>query len=406
MSSSPAAPAAPAPLLPRAVLIIVGLAATMVVTIGLNRLADVIAPTFLALVLTITAAPIRTHLLGRGLPAWVGAVAAILVVTLGVVVFVALFVVSVARFAGLVPQYADKAAELTTSLKEWLASLGIAPEQGTAMLSSLDLGGVVDFLGGLLSGMLSSVTSLVFVLAIVIFTCIDATSFTTALDRLRRVRPGFVAAMAGFTHGTRRYLLVSTVFGLVVAVIDTLMLWALGVPAPLLWGLLAFVTNYIPNIGFIIGLIPPAVLALLEGGPSLALTVIALYSVVNLVIQSVIQPKLVGDAVGLSATLTFLSLIVWAGILGPIGAVMAVPLTLLVKAVLVDVDPQARWIGSLLGDRRDPPDHADPDHADPEQTDLERADLERADSEHADRPSRPDRPETLGPGISAGGATP
>ena len=142
-------------------------------------------------------------------------------------------------------------------------------------------------------------------------------------------------------------------------------------------------------------------LALLEGGPSLALTVIALYSVVNLVIQSVIQPKLVGDAVGLSATLTFLSLIVWAGILGPIGAVMAVPLTLLVKAVLVDVDPQARWIGSLLGDRRDPPDHADP-----EQTDLERADLERADSEHADRPSRPDRPETLGPAVSAGGATP
>ena len=125
-------------------------------------------------------------------------------------------------------------------------------------------------------------------------------------------------------------------------------------PAPLLWGLLAFVTNYIPNIGFVIGLIPPAVLALLEGGPSFALSS-CVYSVVNLVIQSVIQPKLVGDAVGLSATLTFLSLIVWAGSSAPIGAVIAVPLTLLVKALLVDVDPHARWLGSLLGDRREAP---------------------------------------------------
>ena len=85
-----------------------------------------------------------------------------------------------------------------------------------------------------------------------------------------------------------------------------------GVPLPLTWGLLAFITNYIPNIGFIIGLIPPAILGLLEGGPSLMLAVIAVYCVLNVVIQSVIQPKVVGDAVGLSTTLTLLL----AGVLG------------------------------------------------------------------------------------------
>jgi predicted PurR-regulated permease PerM len=361
MSANPAALPArrePSPLLPRGFLIIVGMAAAFVLIVGLNRLSSVIAPTFLALVLTVTVAPVRTYLIGRGLPAWVGALAAILIVTVGVVAFVALLVVSVARFAGLVPQYADQAAALTSDLKQWLTSLGVAPEQAGTMLSSLNLGTVVGFIGGLLSGLLSSVTSLAFILTLVLFTCIDASSFTTSLDRLRLERPGFVAAMSGFTQGTRRYLLVSTIFGLIVAVIDTLLLWALGVPAPVLWGLLAFITNYIPNIGFVIGLVPPAVLALLEGGPSLALTVIVLYSVVNVVIQSVIQPKLVGDAVGLSATLTFLSLIVWAGILGPIGAVMAVPLTLLVKAVLVDVDPQSLWVGALLGDQRDHTLHA------------------------------------------------
>ena len=84
-------------------------------------------------------------------------------------------------------------------------------------------------------------------------------------------------------------------FGLIVAVIDTAVLWAMGIPAAVLWGLLAFVTNYIPNIGFIIGLVPVAVLALLEGGVGLMLAVIAVYSVINLVIQSIIQPRVVGD---------------------------------------------------------------------------------------------------------------
>ena len=147
----------------------------------------------------------------------------------------------------------------------------------------------------------------------------------------------------------RRYIVVSTLFGLVVALLDVGLLYWLGIPLPWLWGLLAFITNYIPNIGFIIGLVPPAVLALLEGGPGLMLTVIAIYCVLNLVIQSLIQPKIVGDAVGLSPTLSFLSLVFWTWVIGPLGAVLAVPLSLLVRAVLVDADPASRWLAPLVG---------------------------------------------------------
>ena len=100
-----------------------------------------------------------------------------------------------------------------------------------------------------------------------------------------------VTALGGFARGTRSYLVVSTVFGLIVAVLDGLFLWFVGVPLALLWGLLAFVTNYIPNVGFIIGLAPPAVLSLLQGGPRLMITVIVAYCVINFVFQSVIQPK-------------------------------------------------------------------------------------------------------------------
>ena len=91
-------------------------------------------------------------------------------------------------------------------------------------------------------------------------------------------------------------------FGLIVAMLDTIFLAFTPVPVPLLWGLLAFITNYIPNIGFVVGLVPPAILGLLEGGPWLMVLIIAVYSVLNFIIQSVIQPKFVGDTVGLTGT--------------------------------------------------------------------------------------------------------
>ena len=124
-------------------------------------------------------------------------------------------------------------------------------------------------------------------------------------------------------------------------------------------GLLSFITNYIPNIGFVLGLLPPALLALLQGGVRQAVLVVVAYSVINLVIQSLIQPKFVGDAVGLSVTLTFLSLVFWTFVIGPLGALLAVPLSLFAKALLVDADPDSRWLDPLIapgqqGDRDGP----------------------------------------------------
>jgi predicted PurR-regulated permease PerM len=114
------------------------------------------------------------------------------------------------------------------------------------------------------------------------------------------------------------------------------------------WAVLAFVTNFIPNIGFVIGVIPPALIALLDSGLDLMVAVIVVYSVINFVIQSLIQPRVVGDTVGLSAMLTFLSLVFWTWVVGPLGALLAVPLTLLVRAVLVEADPRTRWALPLI----------------------------------------------------------
>jgi AI-2 transport protein TqsA len=157
-----------------------------------------------------------------------------------------------------------------------------------------------------------------------------------------------VEALTGFAAAARQYVVVSTVFGLIVALVDVAALYWLDVPLPWLWGLLAFITNYIPNIGFVLGLIPPVLLALLQGGVRQAVLVIVAYSVINFMIQSLLQPKFVGDAVGLSITLTFLSLVFWTFVIGPLGALLAVPLSLFVKALLVDADPNSRWLDLLI----------------------------------------------------------
>jgi AI-2 transport protein TqsA len=186
-----------------------------------------------------------------------------------------------------------------------------------------------------------------------LFMTLDAAGYTSVLRRMPTDRRPLAESLGKFAKGTRRYLVVSTVFGAIVALLDVGVLYLLNVPAPWLWGLLAFITNYIPNIGFVIGLIPPALLALLSGGWQTMLLVIVAYTVINAVIQSGLQPKIVGGSVGLSGTLSFLSLIFWAFVLGAWGALLAIPLTLFARALLVDVDDRSRWVLPLLSGQHD-----------------------------------------------------
>jgi predicted PurR-regulated permease PerM len=279
---------------------------------------------------------------------------AIVTVYLGVVVLAGAFVIATARFADLVPQYSDQMTDLVSGIHGLMSTFGVSQEQIQSVVDALDLSQLAGVVASVLSGVLGLLSNLVFIMALVLFMCVDATGFGTQLQSSRGHHSAFVEAMDRFAHGTRKYFLVSTVFGLIVAVLDTAFLLIVGIPAAFLWGLLSFITNYIPNVGFVLGLVPPAMLALLEGGPGLALVVIAGYSVINFVIQSIIQPKLVGDAVGMSATITFLSLVVWAWIIGPLGAILAIPLSLLIKAFFVDVDPQLQWVARLMGDNRQP----------------------------------------------------
>ncbi|MGH3505889.1 MAG: AI-2E family transporter [Nocardioidaceae bacterium] len=334
--------------LPRSLLILLGLAAATVSIAGIRSIAEIVAPAFLALVLAIAVHPVPRWLRRHGVPGWLATVTAIVVAYAIVLALLLTLLVSVARLVVLLPQYADDARGILEDVEHWLDNLGIESAESTTLLSSLDLGKVTDLLSSLLGGLLTAVSNLFFLATLLLFLSADASWFPRRLEAARSARSEVVDALESFAHGTRAYLVVSTIFGFIVAVVDTALLWALGVPEPLIWGLLAFITNYVPNIGFVLGLIPPAILGLLEGGLGLFVAVVVAYSVVNVVIQSLIQPKFVGDTVGLATSVTFMSLVFWGWVLGPLGALLAIPLSLLAKAVLIDVDEDRRWLRPIV----------------------------------------------------------
>lgn len=347
--------------LPLWLTVIFGLAATAVTVWGLHTAAALVAPLLLAFVLTVVAHPLIGTLTRRGVPRGLAVALLVLVVDGGLIAFTLAVVVSVGQLATVLPQYADEWQRTLDGLRSALSGLGVGADQVRQIVSGIGPEPVVSALGGLLRATTGALAGLALVLTTVLFMAVDAAGMPERLAAVPRVSPGLRAALSEFARGTRRYVVITTVFGFAVAVVDTVALYLLGVPLALLWGLLSFLTNYVPNIGFVVGLVPPTLLALLVGGPGLAVTVVVVYCAANFLLQSVLQPVFVGDAVGLSVTLTFLSTILWTAVLGPLGAILAIPLTLLAHALLVGQDPDRRWAKVLLAGRSAPaPDGAAP----------------------------------------------
>ena len=226
--------------------------------------------------------------------------------------------------------------------------MGVGTDKTSDLLSKLDPAKVASALASVLSGILGAIGGVFFLVTLMFFFVVAIPGFRPRTAWLRRSKPQLAESLSTFVHATQVYLVMTALFGAIVGVLDAGALWLIGVPLPLAWGFFSFITNFIPNIGFIIGIIPPALIALLDSGWETMLLVIVVYSVLNVTIQTFIQPRIVGNSVGLSAEITFMSLIVWAFLLGALGALLAVPMTLLARAIFLDSDPRAAWAAPLI----------------------------------------------------------
>lgn len=330
---------------------LIGLAAVVVVLAGVFFARSLVGPLVLAIVLVVICEPVRRPLERRGWPRWTGTTAVIAVAYLVLAVMGLLLWVAGVQFARLVADYLDTLRASLDDLRAWLQSAGLDEQATDAAAAVLDPTAILGLVGSLGGTVIAVATALFFVISYIIFTAADAARYRDAERVFGAERRPVVERVGRLNRGIRRYYVVNASFGAIVAVIDGLALWALGVPAPIVWAVLAFVTNFIPNIGFVLGLIPPAVLAFVVGGWPMFLAVIAIYCVVNVVLQVLVQPKFVSDAVDLSLTLSFFSVVFWTFIIGPLGAILSIPLTLAVRALILEGDPGSLWLRWLSGDR-------------------------------------------------------
>ena len=357
------------------VIIVAGLAVSCA---GIYFARALIGPAFFALTLVITVRPLVSWASRHHVPRSMSAVGAILLIYAFVLMMFAALGIAIAQLVDTLPDYAVKFQAIWVGIQEMLARFGVDQSALFGQISqAMDTGRIVMVAQGLLA-QITNFGSILSVMALtVIFLMFDMSRIEVRAQALTILKPGIAGALADFAGAVRSYWLVSTVFGLIVAVFDVIALGFLGVPMAVTWGVLSFITNYIPNIGFFLGVIPPALLALVDSGPWTALWVVVAYSVLNFVIQSLIQPKFTGDAVGLNTTTTFLSLLFWSQVIGALGTILAVPLTLFVKCVLIDSDSRSRWVGIFLSAGDNPvlrPDELDSriaDELDPDDGELD-----------------------------------
>jgi AI-2 transport protein TqsA len=325
---------------------LINLAAFIVVIAGMRAAETLLVPFLLAIFISIVSAPVIFYLRRLRIPLSV----AMLIVISGVILFLlamaALIGTSLDSFSRSLPGYQEQLRETITALASWMTARGIEIHS-ERILSYFDPGAAMNLVAGLLSGLGGVLRNIFLILLTVIFILLEGSGFP---DKLRAA----FGPNTSFSHFNKfritvnRYLAIKTVISLATGVTVAAWLILLGVNNPLLWGLLAFLLNYIPTIGSIIAAVPPVLLALIQLGPGTAGLVAAGYLVVNIVTGNVIEPRFMGRSLGLSTLVVFVSLVFWGWVLGPVGMILSVPLTMTIKIAL-DSNKETRWIAIFLG---------------------------------------------------------
>ncbi|MDX2138494.1 MAG: AI-2E family transporter [Chloroflexota bacterium] len=325
-------------------------AAIVVVVAGLRAFAEPLSAFFLAALIAMVVAPLRNYLMQRGMSQG-ASLAVVLVLILAVGALLVLFVgVSTNQLIRKLPDYEQQVQSLEAGITTQIERFGLS-EQTTEALEAFDLQSLFPIASSILSAVGNSLGNLLLVFLILVYMLLDAPNLPR---RLRAVLPPgsrWLEKAGLFINSVQRYMILRTVFGAVIAIIQTIVMLIIGVDFAVQWGVLSLITNYIPNIGFVLGVIPPVAVTLLEKGPLLAVVLLVVYSVVNNIIESFVAPRFMADDLGITSLFIFLSLIFWTWVLGAAGALLAVPLTLLVKIMLLDGEEGTEGVVAVISEK-------------------------------------------------------
>ncbi|WP_157981793.1 AI-2E family transporter [Aliidiomarina soli] len=325
------------------------MAAIVVVLAGVQAASVVVVPVLLALFIAIICHPLIEWFHRQGLPRFLALLPVVGVIAIIVLLLTGLVVQSVNEFTQKLPEYRDRSAAQFEWLVAQAESYNISLNW-ELLQSQLDPSRAINLTVNMLSGVGNFMASFVIVLLIMVF-MIGEARIVPAKIRLAIKHPERTMGNVGaILHAINKYLALKTLISLFTGVLIGFSLWLMNIDHYLLWGVVAFLFNYIPNIGSILASVPAIIMALIQYNPWIAGAVALLYLAVNVIMGNIIEPRVMGRGLGLSTLVVFLSLLFWGWMLGPVGMLLSVPLTMVVKIALMESD-STRWLAiALAGD--------------------------------------------------------
>lgn len=322
-------------------------AAFIIVVAGMKAAASILEPFLLSLFIAVLCSPYLSAMHGKGVPNGV----AILII-IGVIVLVGILIgavvgSSIKSFHSDIPLYQERLQIISSGFFSWLGKFGLNIDPGQ-WRESFNPSAALSIVGNTLTGFGNVMANAFMILLTVIFILAEEVRFTDKL-RFANSQPGKTfEALEHFSKSVNQYMAIKSGLSLLTGLLAMTWLMILGVDYAILWGLLAFLLNFVPTLGSILAAIPAVLLALVQISPSAALFTALGYVVINVGVGNVIEPRLMGRGLNLSALVVFLSLVFWGWVLGPVGMLLSVPLTMTVKIALESFD-DTRWLGIMLG---------------------------------------------------------
>jgi len=326
---------------------LMGVACFIIIVAGMRSAGDILVPFFLSVFIAIIFTPPLFWMQKKGVPNVI-AILFIIICLLAIFYLIAKFVgTSVNDFTNSLPVYRQLLVSKSVGLQQWLTGFGIEISDDI-LKKSFNPGTAMQMAAKALNGLGSVLTNAFLILLTVIFILLEASSFPKKIRAGLKMPEKSLAGFSKFIESVNRYLVLKTIFSLITGLSIWAWLSILGVDYSLLWGLLAFLLNYVPNIGSIIAAVPAVLLALIQLGTFHCLMTAAGFATVNIVIGSIVEPKFLGEGLGLSTLIVFLSLVFWGWVLGPVGMLLSVPLTMILK-IAFESNEETYWISVMLG---------------------------------------------------------
>lgn len=328
----------------RALIIIAGL---IVIVAGLKAAANLLIPIALAVFFAILCIPAMKRLEKIGIPTWIAICIIIVITSFLFILITTVLGNSIGQLNNNLPLYRTKILDAINQITGWLQDLDL-PVNLVDLSNIINIDRVMTFASDAVSNILTVLSNLFLILLTMIFILFEASSFEKKLQHATEKTNLNLTAISEITVHIYDYMEIKAALSLATAIAVTILLQFVGVDFPLLWGLLAFFFNFIPNIGSFLAATPAILLTMLQLGTIPTIVVASGYALINMVIGNAIEPRLIGNKLGLSTLVVFLSLLFWGWVWGSVGMILSVPLTIIVK-IMLEHNKNFSWVAIFLG---------------------------------------------------------